>query len=271
MHRPRENAPSNQQSSSTGRRRPQQQVYDALLLQSFDAAVAAAGDSHSSWLTCGQDLGAAGGDRAGEGHEARPAPTSEPAWPASGGATPPPPASAGSPDSPGTGLLLPHLRSAGVEGTSWLTSTSPTHRCEGMIEGLTLGSANRKWRCKPSCWIVSSLSPHILRRPSQLTCLPALSPLRPNLLQRVPELALPGRLLLPVPLPGLPRPEHQRQQTSPTAAPRQPRHAAAAAAGPPGFGGSCTGSRSGRLGSRLVVPRCCPCPAAGAAAGRGAR
>ncbi|KAL4428987.1 hypothetical protein ABPG77_006026 [Micractinium sp. CCAP 211/92] len=94
---------------------------------SFDAAVAAAGDSHSSWLTCGQDLGAAGGDRAGEGHEARPAPTSEPAWPASGGATPPPPASAGSPDSPGTGLLLPHLRSAGVEGTSWLTSTSPTH------------------------------------------------------------------------------------------------------------------------------------------------
>lgn len=144
LHWPRENAPSNQQSSSTGRRRPQQQVYDALLLQSFDAAVAAAGDSPSSWLTCGQDLGAAGGDRAGEGHEARPAPTSQLAWPASGGATPLPPASAGSPDSPGTGLLLPHLRSAGIEGTSWLTSTSPTHRCRGMIKGLMLGSANWK-------------------------------------------------------------------------------------------------------------------------------
>lgn len=64
-------------------------------------------------------------------------------------------------------------------------------------------------------------------------------------LQRVAELAIPGRLPLLVPLTGIPRPEHQQQCTCCATAARQPSHVAAAAARPPRFVGISWGSSAG--------------------------
>ncbi|KAL4440311.1 hypothetical protein ABPG75_003312 [Micractinium tetrahymenae] len=184
LHR-RENAANNQQSQrgSGGRRQPRQQAYDALLLQSFDAALAAAGDTRSSWLSGQQELGAAR-ELAGEEQEVSSAPTAQLRSPAAGGTTPlaPPPATAGSPGSPGTGLLLPHLRSAGAEGTSWLMSTSPTHSSD--------------WQSSPSLAISRSLSlslgsPALTTTGSTPVAL--LPPGSPITLQPLP----PGRLVSP--------------------------------------------------------------------------
>lgn len=107
--------------------------------------------------------------------------------------------------------------------------------------------------------------------PSQPTCLAPLTPAPSDpsarLQQRLPELALPGGLLLPVPVPGVPRPHHQRQQTPRAAAAGQPSHVTAAAAGSPRFASNHRSSRAGWLGCRLVVPWRCPCTAAAAGGG----
>lgn len=142
--RGRENAPSypfrsprlqKQQQSQRRHHQQQQQEqqaapppplarhYDAMLLHSLNAAVAAAGQSGSCWL-----------DAASDGEEVSSA-VQLPSPTAAGVHGQPPallhtPASAtsshGQPGSPG--LLLPHLQSARAEDCSWLMSSSPAAR-----------------------------------------------------------------------------------------------------------------------------------------------
>lgn len=127
-------------------------VQDAMLMHSFNAAVAAAGHSDSSWLN-GTDT-AIEEDVQGASSQLPSPSTSAAAQqharfdPSSSSSS-----SGGGPASP-TALLLPHLQSP--EATSWLTGGSPTHRCEAWQLWLLLPCFHLLVCCSP--WLAGQVN-----------------------------------------------------------------------------------------------------------------